>query len=538
MEFTYQKNDNTALFKSVTNENGMNLDNPQNYIPIYDLFFSLTPKNYDDINLNHKHQLREVKEKKGSNVFSCIVGNTEKDVFFKYCPLLDPPKYLMGKYNVDDDLFCLPRIESNKSHAKMRDPNNSAYVDGFFNYLSSRLLHADEFIHAVDFYGSFIANKNDYEYNLTDDLDVVNDTDFFHEHLGKLFSMENEFMSQVIYSRKNKKCLQFNTTSTVEMNDITDLDDLNLVPCIHNSNADLIFSYDTSNKKNSEKDDTECSSTSSATNQTNEETSDTSEDYSTATEDDLMVKIPRFPVHVIAMEKCHATLDSLIIEKGKHMSCDEWGSMLFQVIVILFTYQKVYNLTHNDLHTNNIMYNKTEKEYLYYKINGSYYKVPTFGRIYKIIDYGRSIYKFRGQLLCSDSYHKKGDAASQYNFEPYFNADKSRLEPNFSFDLCRLGCSLLDFFIDFIEDVTTLTPIKDIIEEWCQDDKGRNVLYKTNGEERYPNFKLYKMIARTVHNHVPENQFSKACFTKYKINKKKIKNTQRVMNLDIFPNYV
>jgi len=531
MEFTYQKNDNTTLFKSVTKENGMNLENPQNYIPIYDLFFSLTPKNYDDINLNHTHQLREVKEKKNSNVFSCIVDNNEKDVFFKYSPLLDPPKYLMGKYSVDDDLFCLPRIDSKKCHAKMKDPNNSAYVDSFFNYLSSILLHEDHFIHALDFYGSFIANKNDYEYNLTDDIDVVNETTFFHENLGKLFSMENEFMSQAIYSRKNKKCLQIDdTNSTVEMNDIIVLDDLNIEQCIDNSNADLIFSYDTSTNK-SDKDVSECSSTSSATNQSNDETetSDTSDDYSTATEDDLMVKIPKFPVHVIAMEKCHATLDSLIIEKGKHMTCDEWSSMLFQVIVILFTYQKVYNLTHNDLHTNNIMYNKTDK------IKGNYYKVPTFGRIYKIIDYGRSIYKFRGQVLCSDSYHKKGDAATQYNFEPYFNPDKSRIEPNFSFDLCRLGCSLLYFFIDFIDDATSLTPIKTLIEEWCQDDKGRNVLYKTNGEERYPNFKLYKMIARTVHKHVPENQLSNECFTKYKINKKKIKNTQQVMNLDILP---
>jgi hypothetical protein len=38
------------------------------------------------------------------------------------------------------------------------------------------------------------------------------------------------------------------------------------------------------------------------------------------------------------------------------------------------------------------------------------------------------------------------------------------------------------------------------------DDKGKNILYTSDGEERYPNFKLYKMIARTVHNHTPENQ--------------------------------
>ena len=33
-----------------------------------------------------------------------------------------------------------------------------------------------------------------------------------------------------------------------------------------------------------------------------------------------------------------------------------------------------------------------------------------------------------------------------------------------------------------------------MINDWLIDDKGRNILYKTDGEERYPEFKLYKMI--------------------------------------------
>ena len=40
-------------------------------------------------------------------------------------------------------------------------------------------------------------------------------------------------------------------------------------------------------------------------------------------------------------------------------------------------------------------------------------------------------------------------------------------------------------------------------------------MYKKNGEERYPDFKLYKMIARTVHNHVPELQLKKPIFAQY-----------------------
>ena len=36
----------------------------------------------------------------------------------------------------------------------------------------------------------------------------------------------------------------------------------------------------------------------------------------------------------------------------------EWKSILFQILIMLITYQKVFSFTHNDLHTNNIMYKK------------------------------------------------------------------------------------------------------------------------------------------------------------------------------------
>ena len=60
------------------------------------------------------------------------------------------------------------------------------------------------------------------------------------------------------------------------------------------------------------------------------------------------------------------------------------------------------------------------------------------------------------------------------------NENKPRLEPNYSFDLCRLGCSLLDFFIDELDEnpKDPCLAAKQIIAEWCIDDKDRNILYK------------------------------------------------------------
>ena len=205
--------------------------------------------------------------------------------------------------------------------------------------------------------------------------------------------------------------------------------------------------------------------------------------------------------------------------------------------MILITLQKCFHLTHNDLHTNNIMYVNTDIEYLYYKFNKNYYKVPTFGKIIKIIDYGRSIYKFDEHLFCSDSYSLGGDAHTQYNTEPFYNPDKPRLDPNYSFDLCRLGCSIYDFIIDNDEKYSNLDQFQKTVYDWCCDDNNKNILYKKNGDERYPNFKLYKMIARTVHKHTPEEQLKKEYFIVYKIQKKNLMKNITLLDIDKIPCY-
>jgi len=209
-----------------------------------------------------------------------------------------------------------------------------------------------------------------------------------------------------------------------------------------------------------------------------------------------------------------------------------------QVIMILITYQKAFLFTHNDLHTNNIMYNETDEKYIYYCYRKTYYKVPTFGRIFKIIDFGRAIYKFDGKLFCSDSFQPGADAATQYNTEPYFNEKKPRLEPNYSFDLCRLACSIFDYIIDdldALDDYDNCEPIVKLIFDWCLDDNGINILYKNNGVERYPDFKLYKMIARCVHNHTPQAQLERAEFKKFVVTKNKAPSDKTIINIDNIP---
>jgi len=139
--------------------------------------------------------------------------------------------------------------------------------------------------------------------------------------------------------------------------------------------------------------------------------------------------------------------------------------------------------------------------------------------------------------MCSDSFQLGGDASTQYNTEPYYNDKKPRLEPNYSFDLCRLACSIFDYLVDSMDSIRDLNKcdaITRVIVEWCLDDNGINVLYKNNGADRYPDFKLYKMIARYVHNHTPQAQLERKEFNAFTISKNKIPNNEKVLNLDNF----
>ena len=180
MEFTYKKDDNRKLFKSLEENSAFGILEPQNYIPLYNSYFSLTKTNSNAIMLNHKWKIQEILAEEATNIYKCQLKDTtietkdkKKDkVFLKFSPLLDPIKYLLGKYDTTDaTLLNLPAFESTECHSKTREYNNSAYVDSFFTYLSSKLLHDHGFVHGMDFYGSFLALKTDFRINIVDDIE-------------------------------------------------------------------------------------------------------------------------------------------------------------------------------------------------------------------------------------------------------------------------------------------------------------------------------------------------------------------------------
>ena len=208
IQTNYQKRKNLELFKDFENPLGLYLSQIQNYNPIYKRFFSLNETNYNSINLDNKYYLTSVAYDEKEKEYNCrvknLINNKSKDseVFFKMAPLLDPYKYLIGKYDVENpNLFHLPSISSTEEHPKIANENNSAYVDGFFVFLTSKLLHDYQFTHGLDFYGSFLAIKNNFKLNVFDDIEHLNNSEFFNKHKSVLFDID-----EYEHLFKNNKC--------------------------------------------------------------------------------------------------------------------------------------------------------------------------------------------------------------------------------------------------------------------------------------------------------------------------------------------
>lgn len=564
---------NVATLEDIQHDyNPFHIENIQSYNPTYGLFFNLTDETYNRLSLNHKYHIDDLLHVTNYETREPV----EKNIHIKYAPLIDPLKYMIGKYVANgDSIYVLPSLGCADSHPKFLDVNNSSYVDNFFSFLCSKMLHTHGFKHGVDYYGSFLGIQNKFKMNVIDDLDYLSSSDYFKENVNKKFFLADteidEFMN--FGSRSNKQKLVIDDVETiidVETLDIEPLDNndvghsdigaIEISDVIYEkskNNSETKSSLDSSNNSQTNYSDNDPESDSD--NDSNNEGSDSGSEGSDAdsenwtsdsgsendssesySDDAKYAYINKFPVQLICLEKCDGTLDELF-ETGK-IDVDEAASVLFQVIMILLTYQKVFHFTHNDLHTNNIMFVETDIEYLFYKYKNVVYKVPTYGKIYKLIDFGRGIYRFQGKQFCSDSFASGGDAATQYNCEPYMNENKARLDPNYSFDLCRLGCSIYDFIIDSDDkdDIEQFDALQKTIYRWCTDDNGKNILYMRNGDERYPGFKLYKMIARSVHKHTPENQLEFKYFKQFAISTKKSKNIDmdEVMDIDGMPVYV
>ena len=558
------------------NYNPYRIKNPQNYSPMYNRIFVLNQANYNSVGLNSDYHIAGA-----NAVHSTRPGNESVGfdrIHVKSSPLVDPYHYISGKYaKYDNNIGELPAFgekaeTASRLQRKINDPENCSYVDAFFGYLSSRLKHKYNVFGSVDFYGICVGIQELYKHDITEDLCHLYSTEFFNENLGKRFIISDQFMNEYmnVGSRANKYPITIDDdaadvsleldveeiVSSVEADAEADAKvDAEADAKARTESKELVYeskkitasSYDSSDdldeteslaeakgKANADVKAKASDSDSDSDSDSGSESKEGSESGSKAAgskadgsgsesgsgsgsesmdeDENIYSYIRDFPVQLIFMEKCDGTLDQLFVE-NRLDDPTEFAAAFMQIIMTLIVYQKAFQFTHNDLHTNNILYIETAVKYVYYKYDGKTYKVPTYGRIFKIIDFGRSIYKYNGETYCSDSYSRGADAYGQYNSEPYFNPDKPRIDPNPSFDLARLGSSIYDF----LDENHTNEFIYATILRWCTDDHGKNIVNRQNGEERWPGFKLYKMIARRVHKHSPDAQLAFPIFSQFSV---------------------
>jgi len=256
---------------------------------------------------------------------------------------------------------------------------------------------------------------------------------------------------------------------------------------------------------------------------TNTDTSSENSDSDSDPDDDIYIaKLKNCPSILLFMEKLEGTLED-IIQEDLHI--DELKSCLFQIAFSLAYLQKHYAFTHNDLHINNIMYSYTEKTFIYYKFNNIYFKVPTFGKIFKIIDFGRSIITYKNKLFLNDAFSKYGEAEGQYQYSssiPFMPA-KDGTKPSPYFDLCRLAITMLDEIRYNYDDEIDETSDEDLEEKYDDLlDFLKFVATDKNGvrlDKEDDNFKLYINISKNAKNSHPIDIISNKYFNDYRIKK-------------------
>ena len=226
------------------------------------------------------------------------------------------------------------------------------------------------------------------------------------------------------------------------------------------------------------------------------------------------IKCEKMPVSLSLMEKLDSTLDDLL-DEDYNMSETEWFSMFFQVSFGLAVAQKYFNFVHNDLHSSNIMFKKTNAKYLYFQIGNTHYRIPTFGKITKIIDFARGTFKLGDRWIFSDQFKDDGDACGQYDYPVDGSLKNCENKPNPSFDLVRLGTTV-------IQHLDNLDKVRTFVEEITQDEYGNSLCYDEDA------FQLYIDIAHNCHNAVPLEVMAKPIFNKFKIQKNKISKGQTV----------
>ena len=485
-KYVWNKKENNIFFNSLKEH--IDISSLNRYLPMLSLYlyYHNTKNSTKVLDIKKNYYITKILESNNykyynSNQIAKInlynkKKNTNKDVdcFIKVIPILDVISYMKNNYssnNHNKNIF-LPSNYNYNTYSKINSMHNSSYIDAFFSYIVGEINNNNLNPSFPKFYSHLNGIMNGFKYDITEDYFEIVNTKWFRKNIGNKFTIN-------VY-----------TESDLEKSD-----------------------EEESDKEESDKEESDSLSDISSLSYNSEDESD-----------DYIVNINNFPVQLLFIEKLEGTLTSLFPD----IDINLLTSCYFQINFALLYLQKKYKFTHNDLHISNIMYISTTKKFLYYKYNNLYFKVPTYGKIFKIIDFGRCIFTFKNKLFYNDVFSIYGDCEGQYNY-PISNIDlflddkninSNNIKPNFSFDMCRLTTSVLEeinennIFKEKGDNIDNFMNLVNLILK----DKDNNTIYT---DELKNSFNLYINIAKNSCNGIPYNIINHKVFKKYKIPKKK-----------------
>ena len=485
-----------------------------------------------------------------------------RSAYMKVTHLLDPITWIRGKYGIEESqepTFFQPSSLPTKAREKLTDPMNQAYVEAVASYSLSKLREADVSPHFHYFYGAYCGIADSYSYNISDVYSSYRHCRWFWDNQKKnVFLLEVDAdidpdVKQAIFEPPSE--LHSEGSSEASAEDLEDdLEELENggeeaqqveLQSLH-STAMSSVSFKTQSEETEDQEGKE---------------DDDDDDLDFEDEEDeinVLARLQNFPVMLLFTEPSQGTMDELLTGwngegedaiPGEKEWEEIWTAWIFQILSALSVVQTFFGFTHNDLHTNNIVWTHTDQKYFFYENrDGTIWRIPTYGKVFRLIDFGRSIYWINEKLFFSDDFKEGNDAAEQFYFGP-LRTDESQKEiyPNPSFDLCRLAVSLFEALFPMKPETKkggvilssepglivheSKSPLYNMLWSWMVDEDGKNVLMEASGRERYPDFDLYKIITQKVHNAIPKEQILRPIFDKYKVGKQTIGKKTKVYNL-------
>ena len=511
LDNTHQSQLSSSFYKN------MNVSHLQPYMPSYTKFFtyynnnsyqSYIPRSKEIVYslLNKKeidesdNYIKHVFESKLISKQKCDTYSV-KDVFVKTIPMLDPIEYCKNQYRKSNHF--LPNIFSWMTQKKINDTNNAAYVENLASYILSNITERNECPSFPYYYGGFIGTINSYKYDATQEWDDLLEAPWFKQACNS-----NKVSIEM---KENQQYTDFMEDSFIHHN-VSDeeqgslqLDEL----------EELLETLDLNTTENKNEEENENRNDEVMSNEVmsdvEELESDFELEYCNSEEESLNDNLEKyrwikwlcfkeFPVVLCCMEKMEYTLEELY---ENNTPCEtEWKSILFQICFALAIAYRKYKFIHNDFHSCNIMFVSTNQEYLYYKVKNEKFKIPTYGKLVKIIDFNRAIYSIGKHQFFSDVFKNNGDAEGQYDY-PY-NKHEGIRPPNPSFDLARLATTIYEYFPRNSE-------IFNMCKKWTTDNYGNCLL------EEEDSFDLYIKLSQNIKNARPEEQLYESIFDLFRI---------------------